>query len=305
MNLLQFEYFLSVSETGNISQAAEKLFVSQPAVSKQIISLEREMGVQLFDRAAKGLKLTEDGRLLYDCLQQCRIIYENMRAELTRRQKNHRISLAYQSSMDISDLMLEALPQLEKAGYSLDITAVNTIEIKPEKYDILLTYKSAVGSPHLVSIPVYASEKFIAFSLKDPLAQRDNVSLDDFNGKKFYCGTNAEYSLEICQRHGINPEPISRNNVSSIILATIVNNGFCILDGLCKEMKLNTLRFIPLNESEQIILSYSDSASEDVVSAATSMAAFLSLGMEKQEDHANCVDENTRSQIFPDVQMKL
>jgi DNA-binding transcriptional LysR family regulator len=54
-----------VAKTGNISHAAEELFVSQPAISKSISKLEQGLGVRLFDRNVKGVCLTDEGRILY------------------------------------------------------------------------------------------------------------------------------------------------------------------------------------------------------------------------------------------------
>jgi len=56
--------FIQVSDTGSFSRAAEKLFVTQPAVSKRITALEQELKVQLFDRIGKKVQLTEAGRAL-------------------------------------------------------------------------------------------------------------------------------------------------------------------------------------------------------------------------------------------------
>jgi len=65
MNFYQLSYFKKVSETGNVSRAAEELLLTQPAVSKQIRSLEDELGERLFDRIGKKLFLTRAGELLY------------------------------------------------------------------------------------------------------------------------------------------------------------------------------------------------------------------------------------------------
>jgi len=54
-------YFLSVAKTLNISAAASEHFITQPAMSRQIINLENELGVSLLDRAPKGLSLTREG----------------------------------------------------------------------------------------------------------------------------------------------------------------------------------------------------------------------------------------------------
>jgi DNA-binding transcriptional LysR family regulator len=63
MELRHLRYFAMVAEEENISRAAARLNISQPAVSRQIRDLEEEFGVALFDREHKGLKLTEAGQL--------------------------------------------------------------------------------------------------------------------------------------------------------------------------------------------------------------------------------------------------
>ena len=71
VHLTQLEYFRAVVKNGSISAAADSLFVSQSAVSKQIGMLEKELGVQLFDRGFRQIRLTESGQLIYDCLNRC------------------------------------------------------------------------------------------------------------------------------------------------------------------------------------------------------------------------------------------
>lgn len=61
MDIQNLSAFISVSETGSFSRAAEKLFITQPAVSKRIQSLEQELKAQLFDRIGKKVQLTEAG----------------------------------------------------------------------------------------------------------------------------------------------------------------------------------------------------------------------------------------------------
>ncbi|MBA3916102.1 MAG: LysR family transcriptional regulator, partial [Acidobacteriales bacterium] len=57
--------FPAVAEAGNISLAAERLMISQPAVSKQLTELERYLGIPLFDRLPRGVRMTEAGRVLH------------------------------------------------------------------------------------------------------------------------------------------------------------------------------------------------------------------------------------------------
>ncbi|MEU7137840.1 LysR family transcriptional regulator [Nocardia sp. NPDC046473] len=61
MSLRQYEYALAVAEAGSVTAAAELLHVAQPSMSQQIRGLERELGVQLFDRTPTGLVPTAVG----------------------------------------------------------------------------------------------------------------------------------------------------------------------------------------------------------------------------------------------------
>ena len=62
-----YNIFIMVAQSGNLSEASKKLFISQPAVSKAIRQLENELDTTLFYRSSRGVKLTEEGDLL--CLQ--------------------------------------------------------------------------------------------------------------------------------------------------------------------------------------------------------------------------------------------
>ena len=63
MELRHLRYFIAAAEEENVSRAALKLHVSQPAISRQIHDLEDEIGFPLFERGAKSLKLTEAGKV--------------------------------------------------------------------------------------------------------------------------------------------------------------------------------------------------------------------------------------------------
>ena len=65
-NLNNYKVFYTVARTGNISKAADILFISQPAISKSISRLEEGLHVKLFERTSKGVKLTDEGGILYE-----------------------------------------------------------------------------------------------------------------------------------------------------------------------------------------------------------------------------------------------
>ena len=69
MEIKQLEYFVVASEKGSFNKAAECLYTSQPNVSKVILSLEKELGRELFVRNSKGIQLTSFGEMIKEYAQ--------------------------------------------------------------------------------------------------------------------------------------------------------------------------------------------------------------------------------------------
>ena len=61
MTLLQFKYAITVAQTGTITEAAEKLYISQPSLTNAIHELEKEMNIEIFTRTNKGIIVSKDG----------------------------------------------------------------------------------------------------------------------------------------------------------------------------------------------------------------------------------------------------
>ena len=76
MNLNHYQVFVAVADKGNFSKAAQELFLSQPAVSQMMASLEAELGSKLFVRQSHGVTLTVEGREFYQIAQKGILILE-------------------------------------------------------------------------------------------------------------------------------------------------------------------------------------------------------------------------------------
>lgn len=159
MKLIQLQYFKTVAEIGKISQAAKVLFISAPALSNAISSLEKELNVPLFTRESNSIELNEQGAIFLRYVNQ---IFNNLdcaKLEIQRSlQDNHNtIHIAVTSS----------------ALWMSLISAFSS-----EYPDIMLSV-STLKIPHLLDHSLFQQYSFI-------LAEHNDFSLNDLNSIHLY-----------------------------------------------------------------------------------------------------------------------
>ena len=89
MNILYLKYAVTVAKAGSLTKAAEELYVAQPNLSRAIKELEKDLGITVFDRSSKGIKLTSDGEKLVNegrkILKEIEEMEENFRSAKDKR----------------------------------------------------------------------------------------------------------------------------------------------------------------------------------------------------------------------------
>ena len=120
-NLSKYKVFLCVAECGSISQSAEQLYISQPAVSMTIKKLEESLGTTLFLRKPRGVVLTENGRLLYDGVKQALNMLSDTESNLKHLENNGRLRIA--ASNVLCKYLL--MPYLQKFNEKYPFTDVS------------------------------------------------------------------------------------------------------------------------------------------------------------------------------------
>src|SRR3954471_10491905 len=116
MELRHLRYFVAVAEEENITRAAARLHVSQPPLSRQLRDLEEELGVELFTRTAKALRLTEPGRIFLNEAQAALLRVEEAVAAVRAAASGERgkIQVGYAPSLTV-ELLPRALRRFQQA----------------------------------------------------------------------------------------------------------------------------------------------------------------------------------------------
>lgn len=221
MTLNQLKYFIAVVRCLSFTEAAKSLFMTQPALSRQIQAMEAELGTQLFIRDKKTLKLTPGGSALYSRLPDFLRQYEEMMedARNANRDFEGQLRIGFLDIYDASQLfppVVEAFQRSHK-GIRLTMERFSLGELPERLYegklDIICTYGfSLFDKPDLVTVNVQKFDSCIMFNKDHPLADKPDLTMDDLRQERFIqLGSEAsregyEYIANLISRGGISPE---------------------------------------------------------------------------------------------------
>ena len=180
---------LKVYETGNYTRAAEKLSLTQPAVSQHIKQIERELGTVVFDRSGGKIRPTPEGTLVIQYAERVVSLYENLQRALEDKRKSIdrlRVGITHTSE---SNIVTEVLAQYAEQFDNMKIT-IQTDTIS-NLYEMLKTYKidiaiveGAVADPSINSVMLDTDSLVLCVSNEHPLAKRSLVTIDELKKEK-------------------------------------------------------------------------------------------------------------------------
>ena len=180
---------LKVYETGNYTRAAEKLSLTQPAVSQHIKQIERELGTVVFDRSGGKIRPTPEGMLVIQYAERVVSLYENLQRALEDKRKSIdrlRVGITHTSE---SNIVTEVLAQYAEQFDNMKIT-IQTDTIS-NLYEMLKTYKidiaiveGAVADPSINSVMLDTDSLVLCVSNEHPLAKRSLVTIEELKKEK-------------------------------------------------------------------------------------------------------------------------
>ena len=204
MELRVLRYFIEVARTQNITAAAERLHITQPTLSKQLMDLEDELGAKLFERGKRRTTLTEDGMLLFQRAKEIVAL-----ADLTEsafRSTDERIAGDIAIGCGETEgmrLLVDAMKEMRAAhpGVTFRLSSGNFEDISDRLDSGLVDFGLFVGDAAVAKYDYIKLPHSDAWGLlmraDNALAERASVRPQDLDGLALLCSRQAVQSNEL------------------------------------------------------------------------------------------------------------
>ncbi|MGE6256489.1 cidABC operon transcriptional activator CidR [Heyndrickxia sporothermodurans] len=260
MDIQHLKYFVAVATEGNFTKAAQKLYVSQPTISKMVKSIEDELGVILFDRTGKQAKLTDAGEIILVQAQNIIKSFENLSLELDDLMslKTGSIQIGLPPMVG-ARFFPKIIQEFHKEYPNITVQLVEDGAKKVER---------DVGNGTLdlgvVVLPTN-EEQFHTFSFVNerlmllthpnhPLSKKESATLLDLKQESFILFRKDfalhERIITECVRVGYHPHVINESSQWDFISEMVAANlGIALLpETICRQVDRNQIAVIPLIE---------------------------------------------------------
>ena len=265
----EIEYFLEVAKQESFTAAADVLYVSQPAVSRKVSALEKELGILLIKRGRNGIRLTAAGREFQ------RFFLESGQGLQALRHKYHkaireRINFGVFLGWNISPKLEGAIQRLKARNPECSVmgnsgNATSLLEgLSSGRFDFVIALENMLpDSDELVTKNIAAVRRMVLFSPNNPLYGREELSLKDFAQQNYYVFRDERQLLgkltnkELFAKYGMEPKARLMDNMESVIMALHTDyQGYALFDASQWVADLSTLAKLVLPEEEQVCLVY-------------------------------------------------
>ncbi|MBD2846320.1 LysR family transcriptional regulator [Paenibacillus sp. IB182496] len=247
MQLEQLHYVIEVERTGSISAAAQRLHVSQSAVSKAISRLEKELGVTVFHRLPTGVVPTDSGRALIGKAREIAAKLQELERLADSHSRNERARLAIVCVPMYLPILSDALERLTTGHprLQLELTEKSSAEIA----DDLLQERADLGfailseeieaHPQLQTIALMQTAAWVCVGAESPLAQRPCLAPEElveqqivmYNGSLMhwlgqYLNRPLHYSVVTNNLESIRRKVAQGSAISILSALTVANRRF-------------------------------------------------------------------------------
>ena len=263
MELRHLRYFREVARELHFTRAARNLGISQPPLTQQIQDLERELGQPLFDRAGRGVALTEAGRVF---LQDADAILSLAKAAAERvagvgEGRSGRLRVGFTESSSFNPIVTDALRRFRTAypGIDLELKEAQSTrlasDILANELDLAFVRPPLAMSSDL-ELEVLADEAMVAAVPMDhALAARSELKLSDFEGERLICYPRAngrglsDEVIEAFRASGHEPVIVQQTpQLSSTVNLVAAGLGIAVVPESLQHIHPQSVQFLPIED---------------------------------------------------------
>lgn len=261
MELRHLRYFEAVARHSHVTRAAAELHIAQPALSKQISQLEQELGVALFDRVGRNVRLTEAGEALLPHARAVMAQVEAARAEMAERIGLSRGRATVGTPPTVGTQLLPPVLAAFNRRYPgielrLHEAGVQTLlDLLETGLTDVAVVTLPVDDEHLTVVPLFTEEMVVAVWKEHPLADREAVSIDEFADAPWVLSPEnyelREATLKACQGGGFTPRVVLDGGETDTLLRFVAAGiGVALVPRLAI---LDSDDLVPLQVSDQVL----------------------------------------------------
>jgi len=239
MELRHLRYFVAVGEDQHYGRAAKRLRVAQPALSSQIQDLEREIGLQLFDRLPRGVRLSAAGKVfLEDCRRILQEVHEAaIRAERAARGLIGTLRVGFTESASWHGVVPDALREFRRSHPEIDLQLSSLISLEQEeavrtgRLDAGFVYHVPRTEPDIEQSLVGSHQVVLATPKRHPVSRLKRLRLRDLAETDFVWfprrqhPANYDRLLQACSRGGLTNPRIVQEAVDQGTMLSLVSCG--------------------------------------------------------------------------------
>lgn len=234
MELLQLHYFQTVARLEHMTKAAEELNIAQPSLSKTISRLEEDLGVSLFERQNRQIKLNRFGKLFLNRVERVFMEINEGRREIMEKVNldEHTISMAVSIPRVLPDLIGSFLKDNPQVRFQQFVHSMSTTKRQLKNGEIDFCISSIpLEDEDIVWEPLMTEEIFLIVPPGHRLEGRDEIELKEVRNELFI-SMNTGYGLrnltdEFCLRAGFSPT-ISFEGDEPGVIGDLVRQGLGI-----------------------------------------------------------------------------
>lgn len=275
MTLQQLKYVTTIANIGSISEAAKRLFVSQPSLTKAIKELEKEMGITIFDRTNKGITVSKEGERFLgyarQVLEQAALLEEQYKSQ---RGGKKQFSVSTQHYSFAVNAFVELLKGADIDQYDVSLRETQTYEIIDDvahmKSEIGLLYYNDFNRPVLEKLihtneltftELFTAHPHIFIGKNHPLANKDVVSMDELEEYPYISfeqgDHNSFYFSEEIFSTVVRPKHIRVRDRASLFSLLLGLDGYTVSSGVIdEEVNGENIISVPLAEEGLMHIGY-------------------------------------------------